>query len=96
MVRTGGVFMLSFGDRGKNNEREEILENIRLAHKQWKDREKFFQEVSEPDLVDYAIFQLEASRLKYIYLLKKFRKEMDSIDDFELDSKSMEATAEEI
>ncbi len=66
--------MLNF--REKNKEREEILENIRLAHKQWKAKELYFQEVTDPDLVDYAIFELEASKLKYIYLLKKLKKEI--------------------
>lgn len=71
-------------------EREEALENIRLAHQQWKDRERFFQEVTDPDLIDYAIFQLEASRLKYIYLLKKIRKEMGDQGDLELEDHSLE------
>lgn len=66
--------MLNF--REKDKEREESLENIRLAHKQWKAKELYFQEVTDPDLVDYAIFELEASKLKYIYLLKKLKNDM--------------------
>lgn len=59
----------------KDKEREEMLEIIKLAHNQWKARELFFQEVTDPDLVDYAIHELEASKLKYFYLLKKIREE---------------------
>lgn len=56
-------------------EKEEMLKIIASAHKQWKEKESLFQTVTDPDLVDYAIYQMEASRLKYIYLLKKMRKE---------------------
>lgn len=77
MVRTGGVFMMNFIEKGvKDKEKDQLLENIKLAHKQWKARELFFQEVTDPDLVDYAIYELEASKLKYYYLLKKIREEI--------------------
>ena len=58
-------------------EREEIIRNLKLAHGEWLDREKYFQEVVDPDLVDFAIYEMEASRLKYIYLLKLLRNERD-------------------
>lgn len=57
----------------KDKERDEMLENIRLAHKQWEDKVNFFESVTDPDLIDYAIFEMEASKLKYMYLLKKYK-----------------------
>lgn len=67
----GVFFMMNFVNKDK--ERDEMLENIRLAHKQWEDKVKFFQSVTDPDLIDYAIFEMEASKLKYMYLLKKYK-----------------------
>ncbi len=60
----------------KDKEISEMLENIRIAHGEWKTKEKLFQEVTDPDLVDFAIYELEASKLKYMYLLKLLKKIM--------------------
>ncbi|NLY86753.1 MAG: DUF2508 family protein [Tissierellia bacterium] len=65
-----------FNFKAHNDEIEEMLENLKNAHNEWKQKEKFFQEVTDPDLVDIAIYELEASKIKYIYLLKKLKKEM--------------------
>lgn len=71
---------------GKNKDRNQLIDDIRLAHSQWKAKEIYFQEVTDPDLVDYAIFELEASKLKYVYLLKKMKKEMNSKEEVKVDS----------
>lgn len=70
----------------KNKDRNQLIDDIRLAHSQWKAKEIYFQEVTDPDLVDYAIFELEASKLKYVYLLKKMKKEMNSKEEVKVDS----------
>lgn len=56
-------------------EKDEFLKIVALAFKEWKEKEKMFEMVSDPELVDYVIYQMEASRLKYIYLLNKLRQE---------------------
>jgi hypothetical protein len=92
--------MLSFikKDLGKREKTEldklnelktQMIENLRQAHEEWQDNEKFFQSVSDPDLVDYAIYETEASKLKYIYLLKKI-KEWDKDISEELRNQQME------
>lgn len=58
-------------------EKEEILKVVALAFEEWKERELFFETVEDPKLVDYAIYQMEASRLKYIYFLNKLREEAE-------------------
>lgn len=68
-------YLNNFKKDKETKEREEMLKLVALAYKQWKERESLFQDVIDPDLIDYAIYQMEASRLKYIYLLKKFREE---------------------
>ncbi len=70
--------MLNFVKKEKSdNLKNEMLESLRFAHKEWKDKENYFESVTDPDLIDYAIYDMEASKLKYIYLLKKI-KEWDS------------------
>ena len=58
----------------EKSEEEEIIESLRIAQREWKDKEIYFQSVSEPDLVDHAIYELEASKIKYMYLLKKVKE----------------------
>ncbi|NLK44362.1 MAG: DUF2508 family protein [Tissierellia bacterium] len=65
-----------FNFKEKDKEMEDMLEILKNAHKEWKDKEKYFQEVTDPDLIDIAIYEMEASRIKYIYLLKKLKEEM--------------------
>ncbi|HAE92284.1 DUF2508 family protein [Tissierella praeacuta] len=78
--------MLSFIKKEKRDLREEMLDNLRLAHRQWKDKENYFESVTDPDLIDYAIYDMEASKLKYIYLLKQM-KEWDMSSKLQEESK---------
>jgi len=55
----------------KEEELREIIEQARL---EWKRAEDFFNWVEDPELVDHAVYALEAAEKKYIYLLKKARK----------------------
>ncbi len=52
---------------------EEMFKNIENAKREWEDAKNIFENVSHPDLVDYAIYKVEAAEQKYIYLLKQFR-----------------------
>ncbi|MCT4563268.1 MAG: YaaL family protein [Maledivibacter sp.] len=56
------------------SEDDQMLENIRMAHDDWKNAEKFFQNVTDPDLIDHAIFRIEAAKTRYTYLLKLARE----------------------
>lgn len=56
------------------NEDERFLEQLNQAREEWHNAELYFQSVTEPDLIDYAIYKMEASRTKYVYLLKQARK----------------------
>jgi hypothetical protein len=48
-------------------------ENIEMAHREWKYARLYFDSVTDPDLIDHAIYNLEATEKKYTYLLKKAR-----------------------
>ena len=67
-------------------EKKDTLEVVALAFKEWKEKELFFETVEDPNLVDFAIYQMEASRLKYIYLLNKLRKKAEDEDCDEKES----------
>lgn len=54
-------------------------EDIRLALVQWQAAEKYFESVHDPDLVDYAAYQLEAARRRYACMMKKARQEQNSL-----------------
>lgn len=58
----------------EKTEDEKMIESLKKAHEEWKNKEVYFQSVSDPDLVDHAIYELEASKIKYIYLLKKVKE----------------------
>lgn len=57
------------------SEEEKIRMSITDAHREWLEKEKYFNDAVDPDLVDFAIYDIEASKRKYNYLLKQFRKE---------------------
>ena len=43
----------------EKTEKEKILESLKEAQEEWKDKEEYFQSVTEADLVDHAIYELE-------------------------------------
>ncbi len=70
-----------FQESEKSNE-EEFIEIIRRAREEWQSAETTFNSVSDPGLVDFAIYNVEATKAKYIYLLKQ-AKELGIRTDFE-------------
>lgn len=59
---------------GLNEELAALAEAIKEAREEWLAAQRFFAEVTEPDLVDQAIYRLEAAERKYMYLWKVARK----------------------
>ena len=47
-----------------------LLEMISKAKEEWIDAKRFFEEVTDPMLVDHAIYRLESAEKRYMYLLK--------------------------
>ncbi len=63
-------------------ENEEILDSIKSAHEDWINAEKYFENATDPDLIDYSIYRIEAAKTRYTYLLKLAR-EMGVEGDFQ-------------
>lgn len=50
-------------------------QSIGRARDEWMAAKNYFDAVSDPDLVDHAIYLLEAAERKYMYLLKRAKNE---------------------
>lgn len=75
-----GVFRtVQVRERHAHNGELTGYEAVQLAKQEWLSAIEYFHEVSEPDLVDYAIYSLHAAERKYMYLLAKARKEYTSL-----------------
>ena len=65
-----GIF-LAPQDKEEDDDFKRILKQ---AQDDWKQAERYFESVTDPDLIDHAIFNMEAARRKYVYLLKQARE----------------------
>lgn len=54
---------------------ESYCRSVRQAWQEWQDAKQRFNQVSEPGMVDYAVYSLQAAERRYIYLLQKARQE---------------------
>lgn len=54
---------------------ESLADSVQQARREWLSARAFFESVSEPELVDQAIYMIEAAERKYMYLLRKMRQE---------------------
>ena len=57
---------------------EGYITEVEEALRDWQTSQRYFECVSDPDLVDYAIFQMEAARRRYMYLLKRQKQLSES------------------
>lgn len=51
----------------------EYTEDALRALDDWHAAESYFNSISDPDLVEYALYELEAAKRKYEYLMRKIR-----------------------
>ncbi len=49
----------------------DIVYCVERARKDWLTARAYFDNVTDPDLIDHAIFWIEAAEKKYMYLLKQ-------------------------
>ena len=69
------------GDENIDTPEMRLADQIREAQQEWVRAQKYFQWVSDPELVDHAIFAEEAARRKYIYLLNQAKNQGISTDE---------------
>lgn len=61
-------------DSDKNAAHKDLQSQVDAAHREWQAAQQYFQMVSEPELVDHAIYTLEAAQRKYRYLIRQLRQ----------------------
>lgn len=52
-----------------------LCELVELARREWEQAKNLFEEAKEPELVDHAIYAMEAAERKYMYLIKRAKEE---------------------
>jgi len=58
----------------EKSEEQQIIEGLNDAYRDWQAKEEYFKWVTDPDLIDYAIYEIKASKIKYSYFLKKAKE----------------------
>lgn len=58
-----------------NTAASEGQENVARALERWKSAMEFYENVKDPDLIEFAIYDMEAARRKYVFLLKQSKRE---------------------
>lgn len=54
---------------------QELLAAVEQAKNEWHAASNYFDAISEPELVDYAVLTLGAAERKYMYLLEQVKKD---------------------
>lgn len=53
----------------------QLSEVVESARQEWLSAQNYYNTVSDQDLVDHAVYLMQAAEKKYMYLLKKAREE---------------------
>ena len=83
MLRKIGQIINNFSTRFFPGEEQELevqqqddyYRMVEQARREWQDAKHRFEQIADPDLIDHAIYAIEAAEQRYIYLLKKAREE---------------------
>ena len=52
---------------------QELLESVESARKYWLSTKAYFDNVTDPDLIDHAIYAMTVAERRYVYLLRAAR-----------------------
>lgn len=62
---------LGYKQREETSPEEKMLQEIWEAHEEWVNSINNFNYVSEPDLIEYSIYDIETKQKRYSYLIKQ-------------------------
>jgi len=62
----------------ERKDQESYFRIIEQARRDWQDAIRRFEQATDPDLIDSAIFAIESAEKRYIYLLKNAVKEKEN------------------
>jgi hypothetical protein len=60
-------------------EEQALREEMEAARRELEAAESYFHTVTDPELVDHAIFAVEAARRKYLYLYRRVRRTVEGV-----------------
>ena len=63
---------------------DQLMKMLEEARQEWLLTKAYFNIVTEKDLIDHAIFAMDAAEQRYVYLLKKAKAERLRADRFRL------------
>ena len=67
-----------FASKVKTSEEDVYLEALKQAQKEYDMAMCHFDEATEPEIIDEAIFRMKAARKKYSYFLRMYRSQKAS------------------
>ena len=62
-------------NKRKQDDFDRHAEDVRKALSEWQEAKRYFENVSDPDLVEYAVYQVEAARRRYVLMLRRYAAE---------------------
>jgi len=65
---------LGLQERESPSQEMSMVHLVEQARQEWEQAKSLFNEVTDPELVDHAIYAMESAERKYIYLLKQARQ----------------------
>ena len=60
----------------EQTEEEKLFASIRDAEMEWKLAEERFNQATDPDLIDFATYDIMAAKSRYEYLIKSAKKKL--------------------
>lgn len=55
-------------------EHKEFIQLVNQAKEDWEIAQNYFEEVTDPDLIELAIYKMQAAKVFYMYLLKEAKR----------------------
>jgi len=55
--------------------------DVRRAYSEWQAAENYFDNVDDPDLIEFAIYDMEAAKKKYTYMLRRARERYEEEEE---------------
>lgn len=75
VIEEAREFFWNLKTQPHTNNDDHLLHLLEEARKDWKLSRAYFDDVTENELIDHAIYTMEAAEQRYAYLLKKAKEE---------------------
>lgn len=73
LINAGTVFFPA-EEKVVKNDMDDYYKLVEQARQEWHGARQRFEQISDPDLIDHAIYAIESTERRYMYLLKKARE----------------------